>query len=205
MTNNNKEQYAVLNEETFEIVSYHDSIEEAENKAEEYNNSDYIAVDVRSKINITVDDEEYSMYKPYSTRQLEAQGAAKWTGISDAMEVLECAEDGDKFVVGQIINPEYYQALIHQLIPLEFEKEWTDELQLKLTNQYYEWHDTIADNIVQLIDDIDDEETTYSSARADLSKLITKYNNLAGDFERLPKKFKKSDIDRIREVVINNS
>ena len=110
----------------------------------------------------------------------------------------------------QIINPENPQTLINALIDekdIDYEEA---RKQLTITNQYYEWSDTIADRILKEIEEVKEnaEEEGEEIEKINLDKkMIQEYNEKVKDLNKYGEAEyidKNQTNEEIEEIVYRN-
>jgi len=97
-----------------------------------------------------------------------------------------------------IINPENSQTLIEDTIDEEDIDYEEARKQLTITNNYYEWSNTIADRILKAIEEGEDID----------NKMIQEYNEAVEDLNKYGEAEyidKNQTIEEIEDTIINNN
>jgi len=110
----------------------------------------------------------------------------------------------DEWEEMEIINPENDQKKINALVLADEVNYEKARMELTLTTQYHDWRNTIADKIMEQIDNADGR---YSTVNLDADN-VRKYNKQVEASNQYADNliiFKKMDVKRIAKIVNANS
>lgn len=117
-------------------------------------------------------------------------------------------DENEEYVEYDIINPENEQTLINALIEKDDVEYEEARKQLKITDKYHEWHDTIADKILEKINNEEEIEEDEIEEEEIKEEEIEEYNKAVEDFSRYSEAeylFKNDSKEKIEDKIYKNN
>jgi|TARA_Y100000310_G_C20703059_1_gene831914 acyl-CoA reductase-like NAD-dependent aldehyde dehydrogenase len=146
----------------------------------------------------------------YTRKELEKY--AEDNGLSIYWDSIA---DANKLEEAEIINPENHQRTIMAIIPQEDAPYEEARKDLSVTSQYYDWSDTAADRVTDILEHLiaeeeEDEEEMAEFEKTELKEAIKEYNeqvdayNNYGDAKKLTYREAIKNPEEMQNTIANN-
>ena len=129
------------------------------------------------------------------------------TSVSTHYAVDDMLEESgeSKIILQQIINPENRNKLTYFYISEEDSEYYNSQIQLSIPNRYTDYSNTIADKILDIIDEDYSDEITFDKMKDEIeeyNKNVNIYNKYLVGLDSLDESM---SIDNIENTIIENS